>query len=128
MSHVIQVISLVLVCTLLYLVLQEVNAKYAKGFVYVLITFFFLIALELLSDIVIKVSDVFLQFEVGQQYIGNILKLIGIIYYAEFIGFILEEAKLGSIKKIVEYIVKLNLIAYSIPLLVTLLELVLSIF
>ena len=125
---VIQVISLVGVCALLYLILQDFNSSYAKGFVYVLITFFFMVALELLAGIIAEISIVFMQFDVGEMYVSNIVKLIGIIYYAEFIGFILSEAKLGSISKIVEYIVKLNLIAYSIPLIVTLLELILSIF
>ena len=87
-----------------------------------------MVALELLAGIIAEISIVFMQFDVGEMYVSNIVKLIGIIYYAEFIGFILSEAKLGSISKIVEYIVKLNLIAYSIPLIVTLLELILSIF
>ncbi len=125
---VIQIISLVGVCSFLYLILQDFNATFAKGFIFVLITFFFIVALELLAGIIAQISTVFMQFDVGQLYVTPIIKLIGIIYYAEFMGFMLSEAKLGSISKIVEYIVKLNLIGYSLPLIITLLELVLSIF
>ena len=109
------------------MLLEEVNPKYAKGFSLVLLTFFFMIALQILSKMIGDLTAVFLNFNIEQQYVTIIIRLIGIVYYAEFVNFLLTEAKLGNVGKMFEYIVKLYLIGYSLPMIITLFELILSI-
>lgn len=109
------------------MLLEEVNPKYAKGFSLVLLTFFFMVALQILSKIIGDLTAVFLNFNIEQQYVTIIIRLIGIVYYAEFVNFLLTEAKLGNVGKMFEYIVKLYLIGYSLPMIITLFELILSI-
>ncbi|WP_288994002.1 hypothetical protein, partial [uncultured Turicibacter sp.] len=124
---IVQIISLVIGCALVYLLLEEVNPKYAKGFSLVLLTFFFMVALQILSKMIGDLTAVFLNFNIEQQYVTIIIRLIGIVYYAEFVNFLLTEAKLGNVGKMFEYIVKLYLIGYSLPMIITLFELILSI-
>ena len=109
------------------MLLEEVNPKYAKGFSLVLLTFFFMVALQILSKMIGDLTAVFLNFNIEQQYVTIIIRLIGIVYYAEFVNFVLTEAKLGNVGKMFEYIVKLYLIGYSLPMIITLFELILSI-
>ena len=109
------------------MLLEEVNPKYAKGFRLVLLTFFFMVALQILSKMIGDLTAVFLNFNIEQQYVTIIIRLIGIVYYAEFVNFLLTEAKLGNVGKMFEYIVKLYLIGYSLPMIITLFELILSI-
>ena len=109
------------------MLLEEVNPKYAKGFSLVLLTFFFMVALQILSKMIGDLTAVFLNFNIEQQYVTIIIRLIGIVYYAEFVNFLLTEAKLGNVGKMFEYIVKLYLIVYSLPMIITLFELILSI-
>ena len=92
---IVQIISLVIGCALVYLLLEEVNPKYAKGFSLVLLTFFFMVALQILSKMIGDLTAVFLNFNIEQQYVTIIIRLIGIVYYAEFVNFLLTEAKLG---------------------------------
>ncbi|MGL4337881.1 MAG: stage III sporulation protein AD [Turicibacter sp.] len=103
------------------------NKTYASGFVIVMITFFFVIVLQLLANIIAQITNVFLQFEIEQEYLSSIIRLIGIVYYSEFVSTILEAADLGKVSKVVEYIVKLYLIGYSLPILLKLFELIFSI-
>ena len=109
------------------MLLEEVNPKYAKGFSLVWLTFFFMVALQILSKMIGDLTAVFLNFNIEQQYVTIIIRLIGIVYYAEFVNFLLTEAKLGNVGKMFEYIVKLYLIGYSLPMIITLFELILSI-
>ncbi|MFR1837059.1 MAG: stage III sporulation protein AD, partial [Turicibacter sanguinis] len=102
------------------MLLEEVNPKYAKGFSLVLLTFFFMVALQILSKMIGDLTAVFLNFNIEQQYVTIIIRLIGIVYYAEFVNFLLTEAKLGNVGKMFEYIVKLYLIGYSLPMIITL--------
>lgn len=104
------------------MLLEEVNPKYAKGFSLVLLTFFFMVALQILSKMIGDLTAVFLNFNIEQQYVTIIIRLIGIVYYAEFVNFLLTEAKLGNVGKMFEYIVKLYLIGYSLPMIITLFD------
>lgn len=124
---IVKILTLVIACAIIYLLLDEVNPKYAKAFSFVLLTYFFMMALQLLSSMIGEITAVFTNFNVEQQYVTIIIRLIGIVYYAEFVSFLLTEAKLGNVGKIFEYIVKLYLIGYSLPMIITLFELILSI-
>jgi len=84
-------------------------------------------ALQLLSGIIGQITNVFLDFNVGQEYVSIIIRLIGIVYYAEFVSFLLSETSLGNVGKMFEYIVKLYLIGYSLPMIIKLFELILSV-
>lgn len=86
-----------------------------------------MMALQILSKMIGDLTAVFLDFNVEQQYVAIIIRLIGIVYYAEFVNFLLAEAKLGNVGKMFEYIVKLYLIGYSLPMIITLFELILSV-
>lgn len=86
-----------------------------------------MMALQLLSSMIGQLTDVFLNFNIEQQYVTIIIRLIGIVYYAEFVSFILAEIKLDNVGKMFEYIVKLYLIGYSLPMIITLFELILSV-
>lgn len=86
-----------------------------------------MMALQLLSSMIGEITNVFLNFNVEQQYVTIIIRLIGIVYYAEFVSFLLTEASLGNFGKMFEYIVKLYLIGYSLPMIITLFELILSV-
>ena len=86
-----------------------------------------MMALQLLSSMIGEITNVFLNFNVEQQYVTIIIRLIGIVYYAEFVSSLLTEASLGNVGKMFEYIVKLYLIGYSLPMIITLFELILSV-
>ncbi len=86
-----------------------------------------MMALQLLSSIIGQITNVFLDFNIGQQYVTIIIRLIGIVYYAEFVSFLLAETSLGNVGKMFEYIVKLYLIGYSLPMIIKLFELILSV-
>ena len=86
-----------------------------------------MMALQLLSSMIGEITNVFLNFNVEQQYVTIIIRLIGIVYYAEFVSLLLAEASLGNVGKMFEYIVKLYLIGYSLPMIITLFELILSV-
>lgn len=86
-----------------------------------------MMALQLLSSMIGEITNVFLNFNVEQQYVTIIIRLIGIVYYAEFVSFLLTEVSLGNVGKMFEYIVKLYLIGYSLPMIITLFELILSV-
>ena len=86
-----------------------------------------MMALQLLSSMIGEITNVFLNFNVEQQYVTIIIRLIGIVYYAEFVSLLLIEESLGNVGKMFEYIVKLYLIGYSLPMIITLFELILSV-
>lgn len=111
----------------IYLLLKEVNSKYAKGFCLVLITYFFTLALQILTQIIEDISAVFLNVDIGGEYIQVIVRLLGIVFYAEFVNYLLVESDLKNVGKMFEYMVKLYLVAYSLPMIITLFELILSI-
>ena len=66
-----------------------------------------MMALQLLSSMIGEITNVFLNFNVEQQYVTIIIRLI--------------------VGKMFEYIVKLYLIGYSLPMIITLFELILSV-
>ena len=78
-----------------------------------------MVALQILSKMIGDLTAVFLNFNIEQQYVTIIIRLIGIVYYAEFVNFLLTEAKLGNVGKMFEYIVKLYLIGYSLQMIIT---------
>ena len=86
-----------------------------------------MMALQLLSSMIGEITNVFLNFNVEQQYVTIIIRLIGIVYYGEFVSFLFKEASLCNVGKMFEYIVKLYLIGYSLPMIITLFELILSV-
>ena len=86
-----------------------------------------MMALQLLSSMIGEITNVFLNFNVEQQYVTIIIRVIGIVYYVVFVSFLLTEASLGNVGKMFEYIVKLYLIGYSLPMIITLFELILSV-
>ena len=83
----------------------------------------------MLTTIVGEITAVFINFEVGQQYVRMVVQLIGIVFFSEFVTLFLTQAagELKNVGTIFEYIVKLYLIAYSLPMIITLFDLILSI-
>jgi nanoRNase/pAp phosphatase (c-di-AMP/oligoRNAs hydrolase) len=112
---------------MVYLLLNEINSNYAKGFCLVLITYFFTIAMNIMVGIIGDMTAVFTNFNVQQEYVQIVVRLIGIVFYAEFVNFLLDESKLGNVGKMFEYLVKLYLIGYSLPMIIKLFEMILSI-
>jgi len=130
---IVQLIALTIACAVIYLLIHEVHSKYAKLFCLFLITYFFWYAFQILLSIIGEITTIFLNFEVGQEYVQMAFQLIGIVFFAEFVTIFLAEVTQGNVGdlknvgKIFEYIVKLYLISYSLPMIITLFELILSI-
>jgi len=77
--------------------------------------------------------NVFLNVGMGQDYVHMAVQLTVIVFFAEFVTIFLSEATngysgdLNNVGKVFEYIVKLFLIAESLPMIMKLFELILSI-
>ena len=91
-------------------------------------TIIFLYALSQLQTVVDFLSALMEKLPVEQEYLRALFKMLGIIYIADFTSNICREAGFASLGNEVEIFAKLSIIAFSIPVLRFLTEILESFF
>lgn len=113
-------------CAIIYLVIHVLNDKYAKLFALFLVAIFFSYAWNILTFIIQEMAAIFIAFEGQRELLQLVVELVTLVFFAEFVSSFLADAggDLKNVAKAFEYIIKLQLIIRSLPLIRTLFELI----
>ena len=106
-------------------VLTAVQLRSGKGEygVYVVLAaglFIFFYGASKLAGILKGIEEIRAFIQVGQPYLGALLKMIGITYVAEFAAGMCRDAGYGSLGSQIEIFGKLSILALSMPILLAL--------
>ena len=127
MEEIIKIIGIGLVALVIIIILKQYKPEYA---IYVsiiagiLILFF---AIEKLTGIIELLQSISNKTYINQQFLGILLKITGIAFLAEFAVSVCKDAGEGAIASKIEIGSKIIIIAMSIPIISSLLEIILKI-
>lgn len=119
---IIQIITISIVASLLYLVVKPQNQSIAMLIVLVtsIIIFFFIIGY--IADILNLIRMLSSRANIDMIYLETILQIIGISYITEFGAHITRDAGLGSIAAKIELAGKVFILVLAIPILTAVVE------
>lgn len=123
---IIQIITISIVASLLYLILKPQNPSIAMFIVLVtsIIIFFFVIGH--VSEVIGLIRLLSQQANINSIYLETILQIIGISYIAEFGAHMTRDAGLASVAAKIEMAGKVFILVLAIPILTAVVETILA--
>ncbi|API90511.1 stage III sporulation protein AD [Virgibacillus pantothenticus] len=123
---ILQIVTLGLVASLLYIILKNVNQTFA--FFVILITgiVIFLSIIQQINHIFQLIQSLGAKAQVDGMYLETILKIIGIAYIAELGASITKDAGLTSVANKIELAGKLFILLLAIPIITAVIEAILQ--
>ncbi|NBJ70188.1 MULTISPECIES: stage III sporulation protein AD [Clostridia] len=123
---ILQIVTLGLVASLLYIILKNVNQTFA--FFVILITgiVIFLSIIQQINHIFQLIRTLGAKAQVDGMYLETILKIIGIAYIAELGASITKDAGLTSVAKKIELAGKIFILLLAIPIITAVIEAILQ--
>ncbi|RFA37144.1 stage III sporulation protein AD [Virgibacillus dokdonensis] len=123
---ILQIVTLGLVASLLYIILKNVNQTFA--FFVVLLTgiVIFLSIIQQINHIFQLIQTLGAKAQVDGMYLETILKIIGIAYIAELGANITKDAGLNSVANKIELAGKLFILLLAIPIITAVIEAILQ--
>lgn len=123
---ILQIVTLGLVASLLYIILKNVNQTFA--FFVVLLTgiVIFLSIIQQINHIFQLIQTLGARAQVDGMYLETILKIIGIAYIAELGANITKDAGLNSVANKIELAGKLFILLLAIPIITAVIEAILQ--
>ncbi|MFU0791500.1 stage III sporulation protein AD [Cerasibacillus sp. JNUCC 74] len=123
--EILQIVTLGIVATLLFLILKNVNQTFA--FFVILITgiIIFISVIQQINSIFQLIKTLGTKAQVDGMYLETILKIIGIAYIAELGASITKDAGLTSVASKIELAGKIFILLLAIPIITAVIEAIL---
>lgn len=124
--NIMQIVGIGLAATFLALILKEKNPVFALLLTLIVGTMIFIVLVDqikLVMDMLEKIAET---AHLNSVYVATILKIIGIAYIAEFGSQIAKDAGQGSLAGKIELAGKVAILVMAIPILMAIVETVMS--
>ncbi|HHY70160.1 MAG TPA: stage III sporulation protein AD [Thermoanaerobacterales bacterium] len=125
--EIIQIVGLCLVTTILVVLIREDRPEIALQMSIVVGVIIFLRMIDQILIVVELLRDLSQKANINYSYISTVFKIIGIAYIAEFGSQICKDAGSSSIATKIEFAAKIFIIVLSIPILITVMDLIIKI-
>ncbi|MFD2630800.1 stage III sporulation protein AD [Oceanobacillus kapialis] len=123
---IIQIVTLGIVASILYLILKEINSSIAFFIVLITGIVIFFSVIQQISGIFQLIQSLGTKANVEGMYMDTILKIIGIAYIAELGAGITKDAGLGSVAAKIELAGKIFILLLAVPIISAVIEAILS--
>lgn len=127
MDVVIQVISFSLISLFLYLALKDQKSTFAILLLLASGIIVFLFVMPYVSEIIAFMQDIARESGMNSSYIAIVMKIIAIAYLSTFCSYLCNDAGVGVLGKKVEFTGKIMILLLAIPIMVNILNSILSI-
>lgn len=117
-----QIITIAIVASLLFLVIQKQNPTIAMMLVLVTSVIIIFFVIGYISDVLDLIGILSKRANINMVYLETILQIIGISYITEFGAHIIRDAGLSSIAAKVELAGKVFILVLAIPILTAVIE------
>lgn len=124
---IVKIIGIGLLGTVTSLVVKETKPAAAIGISLATVMVIFMYAVSGLSYCVEVIGIISDHLEIEAEHIGTVVKMIGVAYLSEFGAHVCRDASQTAIAAKIELAGKVIIVTYSIPVLVSLLNLLISI-
>ena len=127
MDVLIQVISFSLITLFLYLFLKETKGTFAVMLLLVAGIIIFLFVMPYVNEIITFMQNIARESGMDSSYIAIVMKIIAIAYLSTFCSYICNDAGVTVLGKKVEFTGKIMILLLAIPIMVNILNSILSI-
>lgn len=124
---IVKIIGIGIIGTAAAVAVKETKPSASIGISIATVTVIFASAVLELSYCINVVKEITNGFNIENEYIGTIIKMIGVAYLAEFGAQVCRDAGESAVAAKIELAGKVVIVTYSIPVLVALLNLLASI-
>lgn len=121
-----QVVGLGIVSTVLILVLKEYRPDLARLLSIVTGIIILLFVLEYLYAVINVITEVALKAEINIIFLQTLFRIVGVAYIAEFGSQICRDAGEGAVASKIEFAGKIFILALAVPVIVSVMEAILS--
>ncbi|ELC8441722.1 stage III sporulation protein AD [Clostridium perfringens] len=127
MDVLIQVISFSLITLFLYLFLKETKGTFAVMLLLAAGIVIFLFVMPYVNEIITFMQNIARESGMDSSYIAIVMKIIAIAYLSTFCSYICNDAGVTVLGKKVEFTGKIMILLLAIPIMVNILNSILSI-
>ena len=127
MDVLIQVISFSLITLFLYLILKETKGTFAVMLLLASGIVIFLFVMPYVNEIITFMQNIARESGMDSSYIAIVMKIIAIAYLSTFCSYICNDAGVTVLGKKVEFTGKIMILLLAIPIMVNILNSILSI-
>ncbi|WP_300349882.1 stage III sporulation protein AD [Clostridium sp.] len=127
MDVLVQVICFSLISMFLYLFLKELKSPFAVMLLLISGIIIFLFIMPYLNEIITFMHNIAKDSGMDSTYIGIVMKVIAIAYLSTFCSYICNDAGVTVLGKKVEFAGKIMILLLAIPIMINILNSILSI-
>lgn len=124
--EIIQIVIFAIVASILYIILKEMNESFAFLIIIIVGIVIFLSVITQLSQIILLLESLAQRAAIDKMYIETILKVIGIAYITELGANITRDAGMNAVAAKVELAGKIFILVLAIPIIMAVVESILS--
>lgn len=124
---IVKIIGIGIVGSLASLVVKEIKPSAAVGISLATVTVIFMYAVSSLSYCIEVINLIAESLSVKSEHVGTVIKMIGVAYLADFGAQVSKDAGENAISAKIELAGKVIMVTMSIPVLISLLNLLVSI-
>ncbi len=124
---IVKIIGIGIVGSLASLVVKEIKPSSAVGISLATVTVIFMYAVSSLSYCIEVINLIAESLSVKSEHVGTVIKMIGVAYLADFGAQVSKDAGENAISAKIELAGKVIMVTMSIPVLISLLNLLVSI-
>ncbi len=124
---IVKIIGIGIVGSLASLVVKEIKPSAAVGISLATVTVIFMYAVSSLSYCIEVINLIAESLSVKSEHVGTVIKMIGVAYLADFGAQVSKDAGENGISAKIELAGKVIMVTMSIPVLISLLNLLVSI-
>lgn len=126
MMDIVQIITLSIIASLLFIILKDVNPAFAFFIVIITSTIILFSIVNQISMIIHLIRSLSEKASVDKVYMDTILKIIGIAYITELGANMTKDAGLSSVSGKIELAGKMFILLLAIPIISAVIEVVLN--
>ncbi|MFD2045973.1 stage III sporulation protein AD [Ornithinibacillus salinisoli] len=123
---IIQIVTLGIIASILYIVLKDLKGPFAFFIILVTGIIIFLVVMKQIGSIINLIETLGQKATINGMYIQTILKIIGIAYITELGANITKDAGLGAVAAKIELAGKVFILLLAIPILTAVIEAILN--
>lgn len=124
--EILQIVGLGLIASILIVILKQERPEIALQVSIVVGVVIFILMVGRITSVITVIEDMARQSNIDSVYLATILKIIGIAYISEFGAQVCRDAGASAIASKIEFAGKIIIIILAVPIIVALLEIILS--
>lgn len=124
--EILQIVGLGLIASILIVILKQERPEIALQVSIVVGVVIFILMVGRITSVITVIEDMARQSNIDRVYLTTILKIIGIAYISEFGAQVCRDAGSSAIASKIEFAGKIIIIILAVPIIVALLEIILS--